>query len=232
MTQGDFSLCQNFSRFGRDGDGGYDVCVSPPFRPQPGHCLVYSFGVSGDWSFDEAMSKYGCEIHSFDPSIGKADHIHEPGHIHFHNLGLWGSNLVNQNHWTLEKLSTIRTRLGHEKRVIDILKVDVEGAEWPFLRNVVDQETDQLDTIRQLLLETHTPRVKPHRVSHDDMVEIVYYANRLVQLGFSVVRNRQLNWCCGNFSPLMPPGVPEKCCHETFYVNKRFMQLLRGIVQT
>jgi len=42
--------------------------------------------------------------------------------------------------------------------VIDVLKVDAEAAEWPFLRNVVDEDTDQLDSVRQLLVELHSPR--------------------------------------------------------------------------
>ena len=30
-------------------------------------CLVYSFGVGEDFTFDDAMAKRGCEVHSFDP---------------------------------------------------------------------------------------------------------------------------------------------------------------------
>ena len=37
--------CSAVERVGRALDGGYDVCMSPPFRPQPGNCLVYSFGL-------------------------------------------------------------------------------------------------------------------------------------------------------------------------------------------
>ena len=32
-------------------DGQKAVCFDPPVRPPPGDCLVYSFGVGGDWSF-------------------------------------------------------------------------------------------------------------------------------------------------------------------------------------
>ena len=44
-TTGGAALCPNITRFGGGGDGGYDVCVTPPFKPEPGNCLVYSFGL-------------------------------------------------------------------------------------------------------------------------------------------------------------------------------------------
>jgi len=45
--------------------------------------------------------------------------------VNFHNLGLWGSDIVNEMNWTLNKLSTIRSKLGHQK-VVFALHVDVE----------------------------------------------------------------------------------------------------------
>jgi len=110
------------------------------------------------------------------------------------------------------------------QRVLDVLKVDVEAAEWPFLRNLVDDEPNQSAYVRQLLLETHTPHFNPRELDKIDLVEMIYYAKRLSQLGFSVVQTRQVNWCCSVFAPLMPNSVPEKCCYETFYVNTRFLQ--------
>jgi len=108
------------------------------------------------------------------------------------------------------------------QRVIDVLKVDVESAEWPFLRNVVDNESDQLDDVRQLLLEMHSPRFRPHQLSKQDVIEMAHYAKKLLTRGFAVFRQRQHNGCCGPFSAMMPPGVPERCCQESFYVNHQY----------
>ena len=47
-------------------------------------------------------------------SMGLEDHVHTPG-VHFHNLGLWGSDFVNKENWTLLTLSSIRRQLGHRK---------------------------------------------------------------------------------------------------------------------
>jgi len=104
-----------------------------------------------------------------------------------------------------------------------VLKVDVEAAEWPFLRNLIDVEPNLFQYIRQLILEAHTPHVWPRQLNKTDLLEMIYYAKRLTQLGFTLVRNREVNYCCGRFSPLMPKPVPEKCCYEIFYVNTRFL---------
>jgi len=110
-----------------------------------------------------------------------------------------------------------------QQRVIDVLKVDAESAEWPFLRNILNEDSDQLDTIRQLLLELHTPRFKPHQMTKVDEIEMMFYAKKLKTVGFAVFCHREKNVCCRRFSPMMPPGVTEKCCQESFYVNQRFL---------
>lgn len=40
-------------------DGQKAVCLDPGVAPEPGACLVYSFGISDDWSFDQVMESYG-----------------------------------------------------------------------------------------------------------------------------------------------------------------------------
>lgn len=43
-------------------DGDKAVCLSSRYSITPGDCLVYSFGIAGDWSFDDAMAEYGCQV--------------------------------------------------------------------------------------------------------------------------------------------------------------------------
>ncbi|XP_021363146.1 uncharacterized protein LOC110456625 isoform X2 [Mizuhopecten yessoensis] len=54
--------CKNISS-----RSNYKVCYDGKYKPgKP--CLVYSFGIAHDFTFDDEMAtKDGCEVHSFDP---------------------------------------------------------------------------------------------------------------------------------------------------------------------
>ncbi|EFX64157.1 hypothetical protein DAPPUDRAFT_266929 [Daphnia pulex] len=53
--------------------------------------LPSTITVSSTRSFDESMEKYGCQVYSFDPSMGAKDH-NRTEKIHFYNIGLSGVN--------------------------------------------------------------------------------------------------------------------------------------------
>ena len=69
-------------------DGQKAVCLDPGLAPPPGMCVVYSFGLSDDWSFDSAMASYGCDVYSFDPSIQHPTMPNNSQRIHYFNMGL------------------------------------------------------------------------------------------------------------------------------------------------
>lgn len=111
------------------------------------------------------------------------------------------------------------------QRIIDALKVDVEGAEWPFLRDIIYADSISLSNVRQLYIEIHTPRFRSDRnMTAADFAEINDYVGRLRnEHEFQLYKNVRRNDCCGRFSNLMPPGVPERCCHEVFFVNSHLL---------
>ena len=84
-------FCVYCRRIGRNGDGGWDVCLGGPFKPQA-PCYSYSFGVGNIWEFDEqTASQFGCEVKTFDPTMGMKDHRHSDG-VRFYNLGISGTD--------------------------------------------------------------------------------------------------------------------------------------------
>ena len=151
-------------------DGQKAICLDPIAWPYPAinkpdsndtvsqsPCLIYSFGISNEWSFDEAMERtYGCEVFSFDPSMNKPDHDHSQ-RVHFYNLGLGQKDIDHSpdNNWTIKTLKSIYQMLlpRHGEKVIDYLKIDIESAEWNVLPQII--ESGMLSKVRQLGVEFH-----------------------------------------------------------------------------
>ena len=143
-------------------DGQYPVCLDPAVRlisSKEKRCIVYSFGINYDWSFDEAMEKYGCEVFAFDPSMNKTDYDHSQ-HIHFYQIGL-GDNDIDDNNvpdvWKFKTLDSIYRMLvpRHGETIIDYLKIDIEYDEWEVLKQILKSE--MLKNVKQLTIEFHLP---------------------------------------------------------------------------
>ena len=172
-------------------DGQYPVCLDDTVKPNLSYlhklngqfleikksCLVYSFGIHSDWSFDEAMEAYGCEVFSFDPSINETDHDHSKG-VHFYNLGLGHKNEVNDiSGWTLKTLDSIYEMLTprHGATIIDYLKIDIEWNEWEVLKQIL--QSGILGIVRQLSVEFHLPNqdwsIEGSYLTHKDYRSLV-----------------------------------------------------------
>lgn len=129
-------------------------------KPGPGlrqNCIVYSFGINDEWSFDESMEKYGCRVYSFDPGMMMEDHNHSKK-IRFYSLGISDVN-ENKMHtkskivWKMRTFDYFLDLLGHRNETIDVLKMDIKGSEWEVLQHLLDNE--YLNRIRHLCVETH-----------------------------------------------------------------------------
>uniref|UniRef100_A0A2C9JWQ1 Methyltransferase domain-containing protein n=1 Tax=Biomphalaria glabrata TaxID=6526 RepID=A0A2C9JWQ1_BIOGL len=139
---------------GKVSDGGWEVCDDPDVRPRE-PCIIYSFGINNDFSFDDdAAAMYGCHVYSFDPSMTKAnDQYDRSPKVHFYKIGLDGRTYVNIKKWPLFTFQDIRKKLGHQNVTIDVIKMDIESSEWAALPEMVD--SGQLSGVKQLLVEFH-----------------------------------------------------------------------------
>jgi len=145
-------LCPTAKRFGKGAEGGWYACDPNTLTAKP--CVVYSFGIKDDYSFDQAMHDAGCQVHGFDPSPyglkSKPKYEAIGGTYHSVGLGLADSEVKvapfrwpgigylkdrNTDPWVLQRIPTIMKEVGHS--YLTYLKVDVEGAEWDAIDDIL-----------------------------------------------------------------------------------------------
>lgn len=164
--------------------------------------IVYSFGVGEDVSFDLALiDRFGMTVHAFDPTprsiqwvkrqdMPAAFILHEYGVASYDGLATFSppENPDHVSHTMLERastreaaitvdvkrLATIMAELGHAR--IDVLKMDIEGAEYEVIRDLLD------GPIRpdQVLVEFH------HRFPEVDVDETSTAIELLRQAGYAL----------------------------------------------
>jgi len=162
-------------------DGAYAVCLDENMWPEKGKpCLGYSFGIDYEWTFDEGLEALGCQVHSFDPGMyDEPEHAKHTDNILFHRWGIgevdsdalyqramrdyayrkkYGDKKLEElRKWKVRTLSTIVKELGHHGRIIDAVKIDIEGPRIGYedkaIRSII--ETGIYKCIRQISLELH-----------------------------------------------------------------------------
>ena len=156
---------------GSKGYGQYPVCPAG-LGPES---VVYSVGIGEDISWDRAMiERFGVQVHAFDPTprtIAWLDAQSLPEAFHFHPVALADADGVVPfappdhpdyvSHTLLDRpeaeaievpvraLASQMQALGHDR--IDVLKLDIEGAEYALIDHLLDAGLD----IDQVLVEFH-----------------------------------------------------------------------------
>jgi FkbM family methyltransferase len=143
--------------------------------------VVYSLGVGEDISFDLTLiERYGLTLHAFDPTPRVKTWLASqvlPEQFRFHDVGIADFNgdgifylpprqdfishsLIRARQYSRDsirvpmiRLRTAMQSLGHKR--IDLLKMDIEGAEYSVLRDLIQEKIP----VTQILVEFH------HRLS-------------------------------------------------------------------
>ena len=138
--------------------------------PLPRDCLVISIGIGGEWAFEDALVKAGCEVHAFDPTSDlRASHEAHAragdAKLHFHYVGLGaGANYTATNHSNsygalssefLPLDALIATAKRGRDVPLTILKVDCEGCEWDAFADAARRAPHALDDVSMLMIELH-----------------------------------------------------------------------------
>ncbi|XP_067652023.1 probable methyltransferase-like protein 24 isoform X2 [Haliotis asinina] len=193
-------LCKDINRLGHLSDGGWEVCNDRQYSP-PNDCLVYSVGINNDFSFDDEISRqYGCEVHSFDPSMNQKSHKRGEK-LFFHNIGMSDKNVhipANQKGWEMRTLGAMKQELIHAKRHVHVLKMDIEHWEWKVLPEAI--ASGFLNDVTILDLELHSWVIEKGNYVYEPPAEIyldyLRTLRQLHQLGFRIfLTHKNLGSC-------------------------------------
>jgi len=148
--------CPDIELVGKFYDGVKWVCGLRRMRK---NCIVYSFGSNGDDQFEsDILKKTSCKVFTFDPTLSfeKEKMLSPSVWKNFHKIGLAkydGVMEIGGIEREVRNLKSIMRVLKHKR--IDLLKVDIEGAEYDVFENLF---SSGFPDVSQILLEVHAFR--------------------------------------------------------------------------
>ena len=174
--------------------GGWTICPDAVNAK----AVVYSIGIGEDATFDTSLiATFGLTVHAFDPTPRVIEWVSKhdlPSDFVFHPYGLADrdgmadffppekngyishSMIHNVGHPPIRvpvrRLTTIMSELGH--RHIDILKMDIEGAEYAVIDDILAANVP----IKQLVVEFH------HRFASAGISATKFALKKLIDNGY------------------------------------------------
>ena len=112
-------------RIGRKADGGYIL-----LEDLKNIKIAYSFGISGEVSFDKELTDKNIDVYMYDHTIFNLPF--ENPRFHWKKIGLSGKKNSNN----LKILPDLLKENGHTKENDLLLKMDIESHEWEVLENL------------------------------------------------------------------------------------------------
>ena len=107
-------------------DGDKFVCMDDFQSDDP--CLVYSFGIANDWTFEDFITQFGCSVFAYDPSVKYP--ANRGDKIQFQQKGL--ADFFSP---TMDTLSNYFKSNGHLEITVQYLKVFTKKDKlYPFLK--------------------------------------------------------------------------------------------------
>lgn len=163
-------------RVGPEFDGGYVLadCIDSIDS-------VFSYGIGSNVGFDLSFAQKGVRVHMYDHTISTLPTEHQ--NFDFHREGIGPIEIPEVPIGTLEKHMMNAEVLSDR----NILKIDIEGAEWDVL-SVVSEEL--LSKFEQILIEVHMLTYLEHASHNEKMFRALQKLTRTFTL-FHVHAN---NW--------------------------------------
>jgi hypothetical protein len=201
-----FDCPYSVERIGGLGDGGKWICGLELFHNHP--CIVYSFGVGWDSSFEAEVIQRtnNCLVFAFDGNLSKLDPQISTDEAAKKRVKFFEKFVGNADSETNLTLGSIMRQLGHSW--VDIVKMDIEGAEFPVLRQVMDEfEEEGGLPFGQLQLEIHAEAAGPFK-------DLYQFWERLELAGLRPFMNEI------NLVPSLTGNLPNVCEYSFLNVKR------------
>ncbi|XP_061668488.1 probable methyltransferase-like protein 24 isoform X2 [Syngnathoides biaculeatus] len=207
-----------------DPDRGWAVCLDPKYglahSMRHKNCRVYSFGLGPDErNLERYLARSGCGVHCFDPGLQPAHQQRDEMWLHRLSLDWREPNpaVSAQRRRYAKRLSAVLNDFGHRK--VDVLKADMESAEWKILENLILEGV--LDSVGQLLLEVHL-HWAGFEVAGDDPSVVRYWFSLLKELEMADFRLFRVHGDPARPRVFLRKNVPNASGAYTFaWVNTR-----------
>ncbi|KAL7641169.1 UNVERIFIED_CONTAM: hypothetical protein RMT77_008307 [Armadillidium vulgare] len=177
-------VCRKLARFGGDAqcrkrnqtefylDGQKILCIEPEMRifnsTKTEDCLVLSFGTLTEITFDLRLRDANCEVHLFDLLNYKPLLQLNDTFMTFHQIGLGVAN--SETSYTIQNFTltyntfdNILFKLNATFKLINVLKIDIEGDEWEALDYML--KGSLLASVGQIAIEVHDIFEKDKKIS-------------------------------------------------------------------
>ncbi|THH04288.1 hypothetical protein EW146_g10215 [Bondarzewia mesenterica] len=151
-----FQCPHRVQRLGTLGDGGKWVCGMDRVARKD-NCVIYSVGINDESSFEAALLNrapncqvwgYDFSVDSFGPEIEEVPDLKR--RAHFHSWALGGEDKYSEtDNPKMYTLQTLMAMNGHN--FIDILKIDIEGAEFESLAALIESYTPSTPDVPTVL---------------------------------------------------------------------------------
>ena len=172
--------CPLRERFGKFSEGGKVLCNFAAVATDK-NCVVFSFGVRDDISFEvDLMKRSHCKIFAFDPSVQSLPDgsqsmksCNGQSAIHFNSVGIGAvstTSIDEKTQFKLSNLADLMSQVNVEK--IDLLKMDIEGGEWEVFRQL--SSSGILRNVDQLSIELHFKQSKTNNAGKNSGIHEVF----------------------------------------------------------
>ncbi|XP_076069683.1 putative methyltransferase-like protein 24 [Oratosquilla oratoria] len=219
-----------------DREGSKLLCLDEGLFPSLNQkCLLYSFGVGMDSTFEVGMVVFHrlCTVFLFDDDDEHREEFSTSKmsrRMHFEAVRLGPTNAVQYTHFMEGEIKedvyrymtydTIRENLGHRNTTIHYLKVDIEGFEWDVFRQILQNHS--LDGVLQISMEIHLKELLKEELSKGEVSALIAEYYKTLQLlaksGFELVyvQDNILFPCV-----MSVDGVSFNGCKDTHWLRRK-----------